>query len=130
MARKGNGVRGFCQPNQMVRDTLLSQNQALLYLSAAGVLRAKQGTCEQEISRCAIARYGDLVQSRYSQQGFDIWVVGLGAERVPEKYEHIYLFFYYHRPELLVAAEWSRGTLKDRVIDCILYHASGGAGCE
>ena len=51
---------------------------------------------------------GDVVESGYAQQRFDVGIVRLHLQRIPKEDHHVYLAFGDFRADLLVAAQRSR----------------------
>ena len=54
-----------------------------------------------------VGRNGYVIHHGYPEQCFDIGIMGLGLERIPEKDDEVDLPFRYLRADLLVAAERS-----------------------
>lgn len=65
----------------------------------------KERRGNQKVSRAPVAGGRDVVEDREAQQRFDVDIVGLRLERIPEEYEQIDVAFGEHRADLRVAAE-------------------------
>ena len=78
------------------------------------VFRLQKRRGDDEISGGAIARNRNVPQGCKANQGFDVRVVRLRLERVPEKEQAVEVAFGDFRTDLLVAAKWSAYELHHR----------------
>ena len=83
---------------------------------------------DNEIGSGAIARNGNVPQGCKANQGFDVRVVRLRLERVPEEEQAVEVAFGDFRADLLVAAEWSAFELQDRQAKLVLDERARCAG--
>ena len=94
---------------------------------ASGTVGIEEGL-EEEGSGDLVAGEGDVPEDGDAEEGFDVGVVGLSGEGVPEEEEGVELFFGEMGTDLEVAAHGAAEVAVDGAVECCGEETSGGAG--
>lgn len=83
---------------------------------------------EEEGGGDLVAGEGDVPEDGDAEESFDVWVVGLSGEGVPEEEEGVELFFCEMGTDLEVAAHGAAEVAVDCAVEGSGEETAGGAG--
>ena len=98
--------------------------------AGARVVVVDQRGAEEEIGGGGIHRAGDVPKDGEAKQGFDVGVVRLGSERVPEEDQGVDALLGDGGTDLLIAADRTAEEAVNGKRERIGDHAAGRAGAE